>query len=347
MKKMLSVLICFCAVLFIFGGCSRVDETEFPGNDGRLRERFLEKAEDVTVTEDGVIFTDSVGEECLIAKNPTKVVSLNASLTTLWYECGGEVSACIGSENTVELYTELIGRDITLDDGMTVASKSAAAKNWDIESIIAMQPDLILCSTVMSGYDTVKGPAEAAGIPVICADYNDFSDYLMWSKVFSEILGKSDHWEESAMRVLDEVETIAGSVPESENPDVLAIFADSGSLQANTSNTMLGEMIALLGGRNIADRAGSGAERVDISLEAVYAADPDVIFVQCHRDEESSREMVEKTYGGNPVWQSLTAVKEGRVYYLEKTLFHSKPNARFAEAYSGLFVRMYGYFAED
>ena len=339
MKRILSVLICFFAVLFLLGGCGRADEND--GAASGLRDRFFEKADGVTVTEDAVIFTDSVGREMVIGKNPEKVVSLNPSLTTLWYECGGEVSACIGSTAACELYTELIGRDITLDDGMTVASKSAAAKNWDMESIIALKPDLILCSTAMNGYDTVKGPAEAAKIPVICADYDDFADYLMWSKVFSEILGNSGEWEVSAMRVFDEVETIAETVPDDGNPDVLAIFADSGSLQANTSNTMLGEMIALLGGRNVADRTGSGSERVGISLEAVYAADPDVIFVQCHRDTEAAREQIEKTYGESPVWQALTAVKEGRVYYLEKTLFHSKPNRRFAEAYGILYELMY------
>ena len=331
---------------FFFGGCGYGNEDELPQNDGLLRERFLRKAEGVTVTDEAVMFTDSVGEERVILKNPGKVVSLHPSLTTLWYECGGEVSGCIGSTSAVELYTEFIGRDITLDSGMTVASESAAAKNWDIESIIAMRPSLILCSTAMSGYDTVKGPAEAAGIPVIAADYDDFADYFMWSKVFSELLGNPEHWEETALGVLDEVMNIAASVPE-ENPDVLAIFADSGSLQANTSNTVLGEMIALLGGNNIADRQNSASQRTEINLEAVYAADPDVILVQCHREKEVSRETVEKTWGGNPVWQSLTAVKEGRVYYLEKSLFHSKPNARFAEAYSILFAYMYGYFAED
>lgn len=339
MKKILTLLFPLFAVLFLLGGCGRADEND--GAADNLRDRFFEKADGVTVTEDAVIFTDSVGREMVIGKNPEKVVSLNPSLTTLWYECGGEVTACIGSSAACELYTELIGRDITLDDGMTVASKSAAAKNWDIETIIAMKPSLILCSTSMNGYETVKGPAEAAKIPVICADYDDFADYLKWSKVFSEILCKPEIWEETALRVYDEVEAIAESVPGDESPDVLAIFADSGSLQANTSNTMLGEMIALLGGRNIADRTGSGAERVDISLEAVYAADPDVIFVQCHRDTEAAREQIEKTYGESPVWQSLTAVKEGRVYYLEKTLFHSKPNRRFAEAYGILYELMY------
>ena len=46
-------------------------------------------------------------------------------------------------------------------------------------------------------------------------------------------------------------------------------------------------------------------------------------------------------YGDNPVWQSLTAVQNGKVFYLEKSLFHNKPNSRFAEAYRVLAGYLY------
>lgn len=46
-------------------------------------------------------------------------------------------------------------------------------------------------------------------------------------------------------------------------------------------------------------------------------------------------------YGGNAVWQSLRAVKEGKVYFLEPHLFHYKPNSRFADAYVTLAKILY------
>ena len=55
----------------------------------------------------------------------------------------------------------------------------------------------------------------------------------------------------------------------------------------------------------------------------------------------AAKEQVEQTYGSNPVWQSLKAVKDGKVFYLEKTLFHNKPNSRFAEAYQKLAEILY------
>ena len=41
-------------------------------------------------------------------------------------------------------------------------------------------------------------------------------------------------------------------------------------------------------------------------------------------------------YGDNPVWQSLRAVQDGKIYFLEPHLFHYKPNSHFAEAYKTL-----------
>ena len=102
-------------------------------------------------------------------------------------------------------------------------------------------------------------------------------------------------------------------------------------------------MIDALNAINIVDtwENTAGAERLDINLETVFAANPDVIVVQCHAGAEAAQAQVEELYGDNPVWQSLDAVKNGRVYYLEKTLFHNKPNSRFAEAYQKLAEILY------
>lgn len=42
---------------------------------------------------------------------------------------------------------------------------------------------------------------------------------------------------------------------------------------------------------------------------------------------------VEELLASNPAWASLSAVKNGNYYILEKRLFNLKPNARWGEAY--------------
>lgn len=271
------------------------------------------------------------------------MVNLYASFTTLWYEAGGSVTGCIGGESSQSLYTEYIGRDITADEGVTVVAASSSGKKWDTETIIALQPELIICSTAMSGYSTIESPAKAAGIPVIAVRYDDFSDYLKWFKVFCNLSGHPELWDSIAMKALDDVAEVLCEIPDGNAPRVLSMFANASTLEANTSSTVVGGMVSAMKAVNIVDSWDNteGANRLTINLETVLAADPDIIIVQCHAGTDAAKVQVEETYGSNPVWQSLSAVKNGKVFYLEKSLFHNKPNSRFAQAYQQLAQILY------
>ena len=373
MKKMLSLVLCvlMLAGVFALASCgtngddtsdtsktsgsgessgSAGAESSSAGTDDKealkaeLKATFLKLADEVVVDDDSVTFQDASGDTPVtIRKNPQKVVNLYASCTTLWYEAGGTVVGCIGGSSSQELYKEYIGRDITEDAGMTIAATSSSGKKWDTETILALQPDLIICSTAMSGYSTIQAPAEAAGIPVIAMSYNDFSDYLKWFKVFCNLTGQPELWESVALKALDEVVEVLAEIPESDHPTVFSMFSGSESLQANTSSTVVGGMVNAMQAVNIVDGwdNSTGAERLDINLETVFAANPDIIIVQCHAGADAAREQVEELYGDNAVWQSLKAVQNDKVYYLEKTLFHNKPNSRFAEAYQKLAEILY------
>lgn len=76
---------------------------------------------------------------------------------------------------------------------------------------------------------------------------------------------------------------------------MFSMFAGAESLQANTSNTVVGGMITAMNAVNIVDQweNTTEAERLDINLETVFAANPDIILVQCHAGVEEGQEMVE------------------------------------------------------
>lgn len=367
MKKLLSVLLCLCMLVSVIAlascGGDNTDPTPTPGKPGgttgdggntdkealkaQWKAEFLKSADEVTVSETSVTFKDATsadGSTVTIRKNPGKVVNLYGSFTTLWYEAGGSVIGCIGGNSSKELYLEYIGRDITADNGMTVVATSSSGKKWNTEKILELQPDLLICSTAMSGYSTIVSPAASANVPVIAVDYDDFSDYLKWFKVFCNLTGHTELWESVAMKALDEVVEVLAEIPADNGTKVFSMFSGSKSLQANTSATVVGGMVKAMNCSNIADSwqgTLDGAGRRDINLETVFAANPDIIIIQCHAGADVAKKQVEDTYGSNPVWQSLNAVKNGKVFYLEKTLFHNKPNSRFAEAYQKLAEILY------
>ena len=367
MKRFFTLLLCLCLLAGALTSCAKTPKTpnnpsggttpsgdkNTPADDNAKNERkatlkagFLTAADEVIVKEDSVTFKDATstdGSTVTIKKTPAKVLNLYASFTTLWYEAGGSVIGCIGGTSSQDLYKEYIGRDITKDEGMTVVATSSSGKKWDTEKIVALNPELIICSTAMSGYSTVEAPAKAANIPVIAMKYDDFSDYLKWFKVFCNLSGHPELWDSVAMKALDDVVDVLCEIPDEGAPRVFSMFANASKLEANTSLTVVGGMVSAMKAKNIVDdwENSAGAGRLEINLETVFAANPDIIVVQCHAGIDAAKEQVKKTYGDNPVWQSLRAVQNGKVFYLEKTLFHNKPNSRFAEAYQKLAEILY------
>lgn len=117
---------------------------EEPIVDNTLVEYYMQKANEVKITDTDVTFTDDSGRgEITIAKNPQKVAILYPSLTCLWYETGATAPLIVGGKSGIQLYEEQIGRDITKDEGITVVSTSSSGTGWDVEAIIANKPDLI------------------------------------------------------------------------------------------------------------------------------------------------------------------------------------------------------------
>ncbi len=302
--------------------------------DDEIVNYYLSKADEVTVTDTHVTFTDDTGRgEISVPKNPKKVAVLYGSLSCLWYEAGGTVQATIGGKSAVTLYQEQIGRDITQDEGVVIVSESSSGTSWDVETILAEEPDLIICSIGMKGYETISGPAESANIPVIGIDYDGVQDYLKWFKVFCNLSGNPELWNSIADQTAQGIIDIVSQVPEDvEAPRAVILVLSSDVLKAYTGASQPGVILKELGGVNLVDEEHSQkGSSIEISMEDLYALAPDMIFLS--EFGETTLETLGELYGDDPVWNSLDAVKEGKLYGLEKALFHNKANSNYDKAY--------------
>ena len=237
---------------------------------------------------------------------------------------------------------------ILADEGINVVATSASGKTWKTENVMATNPDVVFCATVMSGYSTISGACEAAGVPCVAIDYNDFSDYLKWFKVFYELTSteySEDLWNDIALKALDDV---ADVIYETNNSDltsdsILSLFSGTSSFQVNTRNVLVGSMIEALGGNNVATSFGDTTEeRLTLDVEKIYASHPKKILIQCHADENDVKALMDSLYGDNAVWQAiLKEVGEENIIFLSKSLFHNKPNSKFSVAYQTLAQHIY------
>lgn len=277
----------------------------------------------------GYTFTDALGRTITV-NEPKRVAALLGSFADIWYLAGGEVVAC--ADDAWEDF-ELPMSEDAINLGMT--------KELSLEKLFEADPDFVLASSNTKGNVEWLETLEAAGITVAYFEVNDFNDYLAVLKICTDINGRADLYEKHGMAIQAQIDdVIAKSKTRIEEAGkastVLSLRASSTFIRAkNSKNNVLGEMLSSLGCINIADSEESLLE--NLSIEQIIMQDPEYIFfIQQGDDAEGTKKNIENFIAENPAWSELSAVKEGRVYLLEKSLYALKPNERWGEAYEKL-----------
>lgn len=300
-KRFLAFLIIFALLLSLFG-CG------------------VEKVK----VRDGYRFTDDLGRSVTV-ESFERVAALLGSFADMWILAGGTV--CAAADDAWEDFSIPLG-DSTVNLGST--------HRPDKEGLIACAPSLVLASAKLSKHLEMQETLEALDVPVAYFDVADFEDYLRVFKIMTEITGKSENYEKYGSSQQETIHAILERRSNCDVQTVLVMRASAASIRAkNSEDTMLGGMLADFGCINIADSDSMILD--NLSLESILLSNPDkVFFIETGDDSESVRTAVEKMFDENPLWKELDAVKNGKVYYMDKSLYNLKPNARFAEAYEKL-----------
>ena len=275
-------------------------------------------------------FTDSLGNTVELEQPPKRVAALLGSYAETWLLAGGEVAAV-----TQDAYDE---RGLELPEDTV---NLGANQQPDLEALLAAEPDLVLLTPDLDGQMGLKDSLAAAGIPAAWFKVETFDDYLNMLKICTDLTGRSDLYQKNGLDIQSGIDAAIASVPEGEGPTVLLLRAYSSGVRAKNSDSIAGAMLKDLGAVNIADSNSGLLE--DLQMESILAADPEFIFVTTMgASQEAALKSLDELLHSDPAWQTLTAVKEGRVEVLPKDLFHYKPNARWGESYQMLAELMYG-----
>ena len=305
MKKLLIILLC----LLLLTGCTPAETAG-----------------------EGYTFTDDTGTEVTVPEKPKKVAVLLSSLADLWITAGGSVDITVGETVERGFATESV---ILVDAG--------AGKTIDLEGLIAAQPDFVLYSSDLSGQLECADTLRTAGIPAAGFAVETFEDYLRVLKICTDILETPDRYEQYGTALKAEIDGMIAKAQAAEvQPEILFVRAGSSAkvTKAKTAeNHFVCGMLKDLGTFNIAEKAPILLD--GLSIEEILISDPDFILFTTMGDEEAGKSYMESLIS-DPVWQNLTAVKEGRVHQLPKELFQYKPNARWGEAYTYLIELLYG-----
>jgi iron complex transport system substrate-binding protein len=212
------------------------------------------------------------------------------------------------------------------------------------ERVLELRPDLVIVPPwAIQGSGAVTDAIEAAGIPIIVADYNaqTVDKHVASTLAIGQAIGAGERARELADLYRDRIADIGRRAQAHRGPKP-NVYIEIGWLGPNEfgstyKNTMWGRMLDSIGADNIANEAvAQAAGFVPIAPEKVLAARPEHVFItgsswanRPHAvrlgydvDLDTARQTL-RPYLARPGWSELPAVKVGNVYTVEHSLIRS------------------------
>ncbi len=268
---------------------------------------------------------DETGRELVIPAKPQRIVAL-----TPWIV-----------EMLVLLGKPPVGRPSSADwpaEALKIPEHGLSYR-LNYERIAAMKPDLVIGNKDL--HRSYLGNLEQVGAPVLLYNIDSYKDVLEKFKVVGELVGEEEKAASLAGEIERRVEAVRKKVSSASRPRVLVMVGSAEAWSAAKPNSYLGDMVRLLGGVNIAE--GGPEHRpgyTKLSMERVVEANPDVLILVKPVRDASDKSKALPGFEQDPMWNTLKAVKDGRVAELDPSYFTS-PGPRFADAFEQVAAVLY------
>ena len=252
--------------------------------------------------------TDELGRTVAVPDHPHKLVCLAPSIVD-------------------DVYSLAAGNDVIAVSEYTAYPAEAAKKptigaplNPSLEKIIALHPDLVLGTGDMNHLPAID-QLERYGIPVFMVNPHGIAG--IYKSIAS--LGRALNRESDAARLVRELQAREQSVRTRvvDKPAVrlfMPVWYDP--IVTVGRHAFITELIEVAGGNSITSDIAQ--EWPQVSLEAIVARHPDALLL-IKGSKVSLAEL-----SGRPGWQALSAVREGRVFFVDKRIELPSPAAIYA-----------------
>lgn len=241
---------------------------------------------------------DTANGPLVIKERPTAIVSLSPTATEMLY--------AVGAGNQVKA----VDKYSNYPAGTPKTNLSALQVN--AESLVALKPDLVI---IANADDKLAARLKAVSVPLLLLPAaEELDDVYDEMTELGEITGHVSQAMSAEADIRTELESIASSAPKRTKP--LTYFYElSPDFYSATSSTFVGQLLALIGLRSIADRAKGAAKSggyPQLSAEFIVKADPDFVFLV---DTICCQQTAAKV-ANRPGWKRMTAVRQGHVVEL-------------------------------
>jgi iron complex transport system substrate-binding protein len=255
--------------------------------------------------------TDMAGREVTIPAEPQRIVSLAPSITEILY--------ALNLGDRVAGVTEFCN----YPPEATEKPKVGGFSDVSTEKLLEAQPDLVIVASIHIAQ--VVPELEKLGLPVLVVDAHDFPGVLESIRLVGKVTGTEKAAGALTAQMQERADQVTQAVAGRPRPRVY--WELDSTLWTVGPGSFVQDLIERAGGENIA--ANAEAAWVQLSAEAIIAADPEIIFLADHPFGESA-----ETVKARPGWEKISAVVNGRIVELtqEQGDMVSRPGPRVVDA---------------
>ena len=263
--------------------------------------------------------TDDNGRTVLFDKKPERIVVTSASFLEPLYAVGGSVVGRPESKTKVPPEAKEVPR-------------IGRVYQIDAEKVIALKPDLVILNKGMN--EKLIDTLNANYIKTLVLDMKSYEDVKREIGIFAALTGEKEKGEALVQKMDADIDAVRTSIPQ-EKKRVAIIHSTGQGLSVQLDGSIAGSIAVMLGWENTA--AGMPAldknpDAAPYSMETLVAQNPDIIFVTSMGEEAEIRASMEAMFAESPAWQSVGAIRDGRVYYLPQEMFLFSPGIEYPKA---------------
>lgn len=238
-----------------------------------------------------------------VPEKPKKVVALEFSFVDALDELG-ITPVGIAQENKTDV-SGLLGKDIEFTEVGT-------RQQPNLEVISSLQPDLII-----GDFNRHKGIykqlQEIAPTIILKSRNATYEENIDSFKTIAEAVGKTKQMNDRLALHEERLQAAKKKVDPNDDRKVMVGVFRADSLTAHGETSFDGELLEKIGIENAVTKTAEPT--VTITLEQMVKWDPDVIFMA-----EADPKLL-KEWKDNPLWNQITAVKNGEVYEVNRDLW--------------------------
>lgn len=252
------------------------------------------------------------GEVITLDKAPERIVCLTGLCDDVLVELGLQP---VGT-STPDLLAlpQFLGAD-----SASVSTITGSFGSEDVESIAAMQPDLVV--GLAGAHDQMRSAVEQFA-PLWLLDVTSYQDSVDYLRAFAALTDRPEQGAaaESAFNGSLSAARQASAEQGLSDMTALAMYSSGAGMGVNTEDDLLGGLLGEVFGYPWPNKGGGWDTAQAYSVEEILAVNPDIIFVQSFTASadapKASQELAQ-----NPVWQQVSAVQAGKVIEVDTALW--------------------------